>query len=29
MTNSLIEDHQVAVVDADGGSEGGKNPDFF
>ena len=29
MTNSLIEDHQVAVVDADGGPEGGKSPDFF
>ena len=29
MTNSLVGDHQVAVVDADGGPEGGKSRDFF
>ena len=29
MTNSLVGDHQVAVVDVDGGPEGGKSRDFF
>ena len=29
MTNSLVGDHQVAVVDVDGGPEGGKGLDFF
>ena len=27
MTNSLVGDHQVAVVDVDGGPEGGKSLD--
>ena len=29
MINSLVGDHQVAVVDVDGGPEGGKSLDFF
>ena len=29
MTNLLVGDYQVAVVDADGGPEGGKSLDFF
>ena len=29
MTNSLVGDNQVAVVDVDGGPEGGKSRDFF
>ena len=29
MTNSLVGDHQVVVVDADGGPVGGKSSDFF
>ena len=28
MTNSLVGDHQVVVVDVDGGPEGGKSVDF-
>ena len=29
MTNSLVGDHQVAVVDVNGGPGGGKSLDFF
>ena len=29
MTNSLVGDHQVAIVDVNGGPEGGKNLDFL
>ena len=29
MTISLVGDHQVAVVDVDGGPEGGKSRDFL
>ena len=29
MTNSLVGDHQVAVVDVDGAPEDGKSRDFF
>ena len=29
MTNLLVGDHQVAVVDVDGGPEDGKSRDFF
>ena len=29
MTNSLVGDHQVAVVDVDGGPEGQKKSEFF
>ena len=28
MTNSLVGDHKVAMVDNDGGPEGGKSLDF-
>ena len=29
MINSLVGDHQVAVVDVDGGPEGVRSPDFL